>query len=919
MNDMHFCVAFEALTGNSPFPWQCELYKQFMSSDPVHNIPSDCRIPTGLGKTRVIVIWVIALANGGIVPRRLVYVVNRRTVVDQSTHDVKEVKKRLKYPDDYPEYASTLRELAERLTRLAGVLDPEIGPLAVSTLRGQLTETREWWQNPARPAVVVGTIDLIGSRLLFQGYRAGFKYRPLYAGFLGQDALVVHDEAHLEPAFQRVVEAITDEQNRESATSMENRRLRVMALTATPRTGAVKPFELTKPEEEGHVAAVRDRLFAEKGLKTYQVNRDEVVKTIAKLALRHKETGGAILVFVRTVQAVTEVRTLLTNKKTGGVEPAQVQVLTGTIRGYERDKLPTDEVFARFLSAPTQDQEPNAQRTVYLLCTSAGEVGVDLSATHLICDLTPIDSLIQRFGRVNRRGKGPAAEIDLVYETDPDSKKDDGFEKARWATRAVLENRELFSACAWNAERHDVSPAALGKMTKKLSKEQLAAAFSPNPTILPASDILFDAWALTTIGKPLVDTLLPGRPPVAEYLHGVEDKEQCDTHFAWRDEVPHTALILGLHGDDRQESLTNLEQYLDAYPLKPHEFLTERTFQAVHHMKDFAKRVGDFPAWIVDVWGGISLSTIAELSKWDTANLIDRTIVLPPKAGGLTREGLLDPQVTFDEQLSYDVADDFRGRVTRPRVRFLATTTDGEVTWSMPLGSGPAFDERPNSRAYIPGMTRLPPLLLKEGEEECNHRLVAFVASSQADDDDSQSLHACKSVDLRTHLSDAEREAVAISDALGLPPELRRPLLIAARFHDLGKWRDVWQRSIGNTDTNNPLAKSGASGVLHGLNGYRHEFGSLLDIEMKEDFKNLAPGEQELALHLITTHHGRGRPYFPEDESSDPQRGEDVVSRVAREIPRRFARLQRKYGRWGLAYLESLLRAADYAASAKPS
>ena len=58
---------------------------------------------------------------------------------------------------------------------------------------------------------------------------------------------------------------------------------------------------------------------------------------------------------------------------------------------------------------------------------------------------------------------------------------------------------------------------------------------------------------------------------------------------------------------------------------------------------------------------------------------------------------------------------------------------------------------------------------------------------------------------------------------------------------------------------------------------------------------------------------------FPTDEAFDPEpKGRDVAE-VAREVPQRFARLQRKYGRWGLAYLESLLRAADYAASANPS
>jgi CRISPR-associated endonuclease/helicase Cas3 len=76
---------------------------------------------------------------------------------------------------------------------------------------------------------------------------------------------------------------------------------------------------------------------------------------------------------------------------------------------------------------------------------------------------------------------------------------------------------------------------------------------------------------------------------------------------------------------------------------------------------------------------------------------------------------------------------------------------------------------------------------------------------------------------------------------------------------------------------------------------------------------------KDLVLHLIAAHHGRGRPHFPLDEVLEPEpKGKDIT-KIASNVPQRFARLQRKYGRWGLAYLESLLRAADYAASADPS
>jgi CRISPR-associated endonuclease/helicase Cas3 len=100
---------------------------------------------------------------------------------------------------------------------------------------------------------------------------------------------------------------------------------------------------------------------------------------------------------------------------------------------------------------------------------------------------------------------------------------------------------------------------------------------------------------------------------------------------------------------------------------------------------------------------------------------------------------------------------------------------------------------------------------------------------------------------------------------------------------------------------------------------YRHEFGSLLDIEKAAEFCAQSEETKELITHFIAAHHGRARPHFPQEEAFDVEGSGSQAFAVAAETPRRFARLQCKYGRWGLAYLESLLRAADYAASIDPS
>ena len=87
MMDQHGLTAtFAELTKEDserhpPFRWQMRLLRRLLDAD----LPRVVDIPTGLGKTSVMALWLIALVEGARLPRRLVYVVDRRAVVDQAT------------------------------------------------------------------------------------------------------------------------------------------------------------------------------------------------------------------------------------------------------------------------------------------------------------------------------------------------------------------------------------------------------------------------------------------------------------------------------------------------------------------------------------------------------------------------------------------------------------------------------------------------------------------------------------------------------------------------------------------------------------------------------------------------------------------------------------------------------------------
>lgn len=152
---------------------------------------------------------------------------------------------------------------------------PESRKLPISTLRGQHLDNHEWLDDPAAPAIVVGTVDMVGSRLLFGGYGASRKMRPYHAGLLGTDAMIVLDEAHLVPPFEQLVETISEERAFFGARELDPAQLipsfHLLSLSATGRPSSVRAAFGLQNQDLKH-PVVRQRLDAQKHLKVAQVS-----------------------------------------------------------------------------------------------------------------------------------------------------------------------------------------------------------------------------------------------------------------------------------------------------------------------------------------------------------------------------------------------------------------------------------------------------------------------------------------------------------------------------------------------------------------------------------------------------------------------------------------------------------------------
>ncbi len=892
-----FEARFSALTGYSPMLWQHRLFQRFTAND----VPKVCDIPTGLGKTYVLAVWLLAVVQqeeaGELrLPRRLVYIVNRRTVVDQATDVVRRMRARLLQPnhDDWRMHADCLSQIAGVLRRLgaSGQL-----PLAVSTLRGELADNEEWKADPARPAIVIGTIDMIGSKLLFSGYGDGRYGRPHHAGLIGQDVLIVHDEAHLTPAFGGLLHSVADEQRRETQRDRGGdivaRPIRILELSATSRGTIAEPFTLD--EEDKQDGIVQDRLTASKRLHLHPAAENELIEKIVKAACEHKDVRARVLIFVRSPEHAKGIGTAL-EKALGSDGSQRIAMLTGTIRGYERDQLmqetPTSAA-ARVIRHFLDGTQP--EHTVYVVSTSAGEVGIDLDADHMVCDLTTLDSMIQRLGRVNRRGGNDRrAHVDS-FGNSPAGDALSEFDRAVASTCSILER--------WKGRRVDgidVSAENLRRLVEALSASERASAFSPTPEALHLTDILLDGWSLTSVHD------MPGVAEVAAFLHGVTN-EPAETYVAWRREV--TLL------SEAQTAESELRDWFRVFPIESRERLRDRTDRLRvalasllrEHRKRAKKDDLDFRVVLLDERGRARWSALSELvQNQDERRLRYQTLVVPVEAGGLDERGMFDPgAVTPSEGLRLDVAE--ADGALDGRQRWICRGSDGFERYER-VDTGEILDALPHG---LREKVRVPLTQAVEGEELVEPLdLLLLVSPRRSACGDPETTSARQG--LEEHSTAAVSLVSAMAERLRLPEPIHAALVTAARWHDKGKDRRVWQRYARNTNGAETLAKSEKYLHPRALGGYRHEFGSLLDATADAEIQKHP--ERDLVLHLIAAHHGWGRPHF-EPRSFDNTRSTVDNEKAAIEAMRRFDRLQQRFGRWGLAWLESLLRCADIAAS----
>lgn len=746
-----------------------------------------------------------------------------------------------------------------------------------------------------------------------------------------------------------------------------------------PRLDAPKPANLVEVKVHSITEETRKRQPG-KARETEKRNRIELVTKLVQEANRlagltrdaaadSPRVIGVVVNRVATARCVLEAL-----RKKGKTEPERdVILLTGRVRPYDCDRL-----LHEWLPRIKAGRETDRERLLFVVATQTVEVGANLDFDALVTEAAPLDALRQRFGRLDRLGKrherSALSAAAIVIRSDQKHSHDDPVYGDRvgktwkWLKKnATGRPRQV----DFGVNHLDTELEKLGELTPLLAPQP------QDPLLFPAH---LDAWAQTDPTPepdPDVAPFLHGQPDSAADVQVVwrEDVKEGD-EASWGEIVAlmppttrealciptyelrnwlcrqATAEVADVEGPIMEEVHRSLDR--TRWALRWNGPDDHRT----RPVGPYAVRAGDTIVVPASYGGGdeFGWNPACEAPVVDVADecLVQLIASYPDDAFRRPKLRLrLHPALLPQSG--------------EPTANRLATLLDGAVAavraeredpWPAVRQLLQAMRQHlrdPARRAAVDALVQGRPqvylypkrnglVLTAQAQVSLPDQqapLPEELETDQNEDDGASDTVRGRQVRLSDHTQAVERISAAVSERCGLGEQLSTALRLAAHWHDQGKCDPRFQAWLHGSEIKalaalaaaQPLAKSGrdpkrwkASDAFGYPRGSRHE---LVSVRLFEEAEASGDVDSDLVKLLIGTHHGHGRAFVP--VLNDPNAVEVVVTddgqRVAVSSDHGlylldsgwtdlFWRLVRRYGWWGLAYLEGTLVTADRLASA---
>lgn len=957
-NQETFSQFFQEAYGYPPFQWQKELLETVLTQ----GWPNVLSLPTASGKTAVMDVALFALAAQASLPvaqrtapRKMIFVVDRRIIVSATYERAQKLRRLLTQAT-----SGILLEIKNALLAYGGE-----EALFVTELRGGIWKNDSWARTPVQPAVIVSTIDQIGSRILFRGYGLSPAAWPLQAGLLANDSLIILDEAHLSLPFVETLKAI--QKYRQWGEMSINTPFGIVQMSATPNaTGRIFPADCQKSLMED--AQLRPRLTSPKRTALIEAENSKFIDKCIEATLAKASIPGTTVALivnrVATARAVFEkLQTKLQKSKNAMF---QCILLTGRSRGFERDELIKKYSSRLFSGHPVAtDCLP-----LVVVATQCVEAGADFDFDAMVTEACPLDSLQQRLGRVNRIGLRPFADIDIVIN------KDDLTSKDKCANRAIYGDT-IKETWSWLRELQKNAPDGIVNLSSEsmmkelpgLSNEHRKSMIAPvrhAPIFFPAYCNIFEQTS------PVADP----SPEVSVFLHGPQSGP-ADVQIIWRADLPsdnpecwksRLEMLPPMAGEASSVRLEQARGWLSGDKKSCESVLDDDSEHCVQASPKESEQSKPFLIWRGNETEGTT----------NKPNDIvpGCTIVVPCEYGGCDEFGWCPNSI----EPVKDIAEKVGMATGFPMVLRLSDKVLDEKAWeSLKEFAQEYCDENEKPSDFT---RRLQDALLNiacdnQSIEELCHAMATAkltlkkcgddlpdmiprqivvcankrfplpmtsggLSPSILDDAHSSASLSGQMITLSRHNQDIQDKIANFFDHLALKSSFRDSLMFAALHHDDGKADPRFQamlcggdileclraqRRAGGLLAKSPIAPANQAEAMANRKrsgypeGARHE---LLSVSFAEKCSAISSVEKDLALHLIASHHGKCRPFAPMVKDSTPVDvhafGIDLPSDAKMDsldsgVAERFWRLVNQYGWWGLPYLEAILRLADHRAS----